>query len=182
MKNFPSSYPTDHHGLKAESRQYALPVRDQTVSYRRKQITECPGAMPRQHIENLGAMPRQESLGAMPRRHIVALWSRLLNEKQQICGLMADLTEQAMTANDANERLTVHSRENLISALFYTLGNTGWRRKVPVMMSSNMELQKLNLMTIPMILGSGMMRLIDNPGRSTMIRHKTKNKKETAAA
>ena len=40
MKNFPSSYPTDHHGLKAESRQYALPVRDQTVSYRRKQITQ----------------------------------------------------------------------------------------------------------------------------------------------
>ena len=40
MKNFPSSYPTDHHGLKAESRQYALPVRDQTVSYRRKQIAQ----------------------------------------------------------------------------------------------------------------------------------------------
>ena len=40
MKNFPSSYPTDHHGLTAESRQYALPARDQTVSYRRKQITQ----------------------------------------------------------------------------------------------------------------------------------------------
>ena len=40
MKNFPSSYPTDHHGLTAESRQYALPVRDQTVSYRRKQIAQ----------------------------------------------------------------------------------------------------------------------------------------------
>ena len=40
MKNFPSSYPADHHGLTAESRQYALPVRDQTVSYRRKQITQ----------------------------------------------------------------------------------------------------------------------------------------------
>ena len=40
MKNFPSSYPTDHHGLKAESRQYALPLRDQTVSYRRKQIAQ----------------------------------------------------------------------------------------------------------------------------------------------
>ena len=36
MKNFPSSYPTDHYGPKADSRQYALPVRDQTVSYRRK--------------------------------------------------------------------------------------------------------------------------------------------------
>ena len=44
MKNFPSSYPADHHGLTAESRQYALPVRDQTVSYRSKQITECLGA------------------------------------------------------------------------------------------------------------------------------------------
>ena len=119
MKNFPSSYPTDHHGLTAESRQYALPVRDQTVSYRRKSVSYRSGMMLLQ-MKNLGAMPRQESPGAMPRRHIVALWSRLLNEKQQICGLMADLTEQAMTANDANERLTVHSRENLISALFYS--------------------------------------------------------------
>ena len=127
MKNFPSSYPTDHHGLTAESRQCALPVRDQTVSYRSKQLTECLGVMPRQHIENLGAMPREQSHGAMPRRHIVALWSRLLNEKQQICGLMADLTEQAMTANDANERLTVRSRENLISALFYS-----WQHRMEV--------------------------------------------------
>ena len=42
-------------------------------------------------------------------------------------GLMADLTEQAMTANDANERLTVHSRENLISALFYS-----WQHRMEV--------------------------------------------------
>ena len=91
----------------------------QLATEENKQINGCLDAS-QQHIENLGAMPQQESLGAMPRRHIVALWSRLLNEKQQICGLMADLTEQAMTANDANERLTVHSRENLISALFYS--------------------------------------------------------------
>ena len=84
MKNFPSSYPTDHHGLTAESRQYALPVRDQTVSYRRKQITQWNrSGMMLLQMKILGAMPRQESLGAMPRRHIVALWSR----KQQICGL-----------------------------------------------------------------------------------------------
>ena len=128
MKNFPSSYPTDHHGLKAESRQYALPVRDQTVSYRRKHITQRNrSGMMLLQMKNLGTMPRQESLGAMPRRHIVALWSRLLNEKQQICGLMADLTEQAMTANDANERLTVHSRENLISALFCS-----WQHRMEV--------------------------------------------------
>ena len=128
MKNFPSSYPTDHHGLKAESRQYAPPVRDQTVSYRRKQTTQRNrSGMMLLQMKILGAMPRQESLGAMPRRHIVALWSRLLNEKQQICGLMADLTEQTMTANDANERLTVHSRENWISALFYS-----WQHRTEV--------------------------------------------------
>ena len=74
MKNFPSSYPTDHHGLTAESRQYALPVRDQTVSYRRKQITQwnCSGMMLLQ----------------------------MKNEKQQICDLMVDLTEHEMIATD----------------------------------------------------------------------------------
>ena len=74
MKNFPSSYPTDHHGLKAESRQYALPVRDQTVSYRRKQITQW---------NRSGMMLLQ-----------------MKNEKQQICDLMVDLTEHEMIATD----------------------------------------------------------------------------------
>ena len=118
MKNFPSSYPTDHHGLKAESRQYALPVRDQTVSYRRKQIAQW---------NRSGMMLLQ-----------------MKNEKQMIA-----------TDNTQPQKLD-------ISFVLLLETQDG---EVPVMMSlDNMKLQKLNDDTNQ--LGSGMMRLIDNPDRS----------------
>ena len=118
MKNFPSSYPTDHHGLKAESRQYALPVRDQTFSYRRKQIAQW---------NRSGMMLLQ-----------------MKNEKQMIA-----------TDNTQPQKLDIS---------FVLLLETQ-DSEVPVMMSlDNMKLQKLNDDTNQ--LGSGMMRLIDNPDRS----------------
>ena len=118
MKNFPSSYPTDHHGLKAESRQYALPVRDQIVSYRRKQITQW---------NRSGMMLLQ-----------------MKNDKQMIA-----------TDNTQPQKLD-------ISFVLLLETQDG---EVPVMMSlDNMKLQKLNDDTNQ--LGSGMMRLIDNPDRS----------------
>ena len=118
MKNFPSSYPTDHHGLTAESRQYALPVRDQIVSYRRKQITQW---------NRSGMMLLQ-----------------MKNEKQMIA-----------TDNTQPQKLD-------ISFVLLLETQDG---EVPVMMSlDNMKLQKLNDDTNQ--LGSGMMRLIDNPDRS----------------
>ena len=120
MKNFPSSYPTDHHGLTAESRQYALPVRDQTVSYRRKQITQW---------NRSGMMLLQ-----------------MKNEKQMIA-----------TDNTQPQKLD-------ISFVLLLETQDG---EVPVMMSlDNMKLQKLNDDTNQ--LGSGMMRLIDNPDRSAI--------------
>ena len=104
MKNFPSSYPTDHHGLKAESRQYALPVRDQTVSYRRKQITQW---------NRSGMMLLQ-----------------MKNEKQQICDLMVDLTEHEMIATDDTQPrkldisfvLLLETQENEVPVMM-SLGN-----------------------------------------------------------
>ena len=120
MKNFPSSYPTDHHGLKAESRQYALPVRDQTVSYRRKQITQW---------NRSGMMLLQ-----------------MKNEKQMIA--TDDTQPQKL---DISFVLLLETQDG----------------EVPVMMSlDNMKLQKLNDDTNQ--LGSGMMRLIDNPDRSAV--------------
>ena len=120
MKNFPSSYPTDHHGLTAESRQCALPVRDQTVSYRRKQITQW---------NRSGMMLLQ-----------------MKNEKQMIA---TDDTQPRKL--DISFVLLLETQEN----------------EVPVMMSlDNMKLQKLNDDTNQ--LGSGMMRLIDNPDRSAV--------------
>ena len=59
-----------------------------------KQINGCLDAS-QQHIENLGAMPQQESLGAMPRRHIVALWSRSKQEMLDISPVRL-LTTQAV--------------------------------------------------------------------------------------
>ena len=133
MKNFPSSYPTDHHGLKAESRQYALPVRDQTVSYRRKQIAQW---------NRSGMMLLQ-----------------MKNEKQQICDLMVDLTEHEMIATD-------DTQPRKLDISFVLLLETQ-ENEVPVMMSlDNMKLQKLNDDTNQ--LGSGMMRLNDNPDRSAV--------------
>ena len=118
MKNFPSSYPTDHHGLTAESRQYALPVRDQTVSYRRKQITQ---------------------------------WNR--------SGMML-----LQMKNDKQMIATDNTQPQKIDISFVLLLETQ-DGEVPVMMSlDNMKLQKLNDDTNQ--LGSGMMRLIDNPDRS----------------
>ena len=82
---------------------------------------------------------------------------QMKNEKQQIRDLTVDLTEHEMIATD-----DIQPRKLDIS--FVLLLETQ-ENEVPVMMSlDNMKLQKLNDDTNQ--LGSGMMRLIDNPDRS----------------
>ena len=89
-----------------------------------------------------------------------ALAQCLRMKKQQICDLMVDLTEHEMIATD-----DIQPRKLDIS--FVLLLETQ-ENEVPVMMSlDNMKLQKL-INDYTNQLGSGMMRLIDNPDRSAV--------------
>ena len=64
----------------------------QLATEENKQINGCLGAS-QQHIENLGAMPQQESLGAMHRRHIVAVWPRSKQEMLDISSVRLLITQ-----------------------------------------------------------------------------------------
>ena len=84
---------------------------------------------------------------------------QMKNEKQQICDLMVDLTEHEMIATD-------DTQPRKLDISFVLLLETQ-ENEVPVMMSlDNMKLQTLDDDTNQ--LGSGMMRLIDNPDRSAV--------------